>query len=161
MGVAGDGSRALPRGVGIPVLLAVVLLVATGAAAQAPAEPPLDLESCIAEALESNPLVLQWQAEHRAALARASQARALPQPSVAYDSDLQPRPFRFDQSDESYLGVVQLIEFPGKRAVRGRIASAEANQTLADLEMVRLDLAYEVTEAFYSLLLGRERRGRA
>jgi cobalt-zinc-cadmium efflux system outer membrane protein len=84
-------------------------------------------------------------------------AKAFPQPTVAYDSDLQPGLFQFGQSGESYLGLVQAIEFPGKRGVRGRIAAAEADQTLADLEAVRLDLAYEVTDAFYALLLARER----
>jgi outer membrane protein TolC len=139
------------------VSLGVALLGGARLAAQAPAEAPLDLEGCVAEALESNPRVLQWRAEHRAALARVNQARALPQPTVAYDSDLQPKLLHFGQSGEWYLGLVQAIEFPGKRGVRGRIATAEADQTFADLEAVRLDLAYEVTEAFYALLLARER----
>jgi cobalt-zinc-cadmium efflux system outer membrane protein len=140
-----------------PLSLALLVLGGAELAAQAPAEPSLDLGGCIAEALESNPRVLQWRAEHRASLARVNVARALPQPRVAYDSDLQPGLFRFGQSGESYLGLVQAIEFPGKRGVRGRIAANEADQTLADLEAVRLDLAYEVTETFYALLLARER----
>jgi len=144
-----------------PLSLAVALLGSAHLAAQALpealVEAPLDLEACIAEALESNPRVLQWRSEHRAALARVNAARAFSQPTVAYDSDLQPNLFHFGQSGESYLGLVQAIEFPGKRGVRGRIATAEADQTFADLEAVRLDLAYEVTEAFYALLLARER----
>jgi cobalt-zinc-cadmium efflux system outer membrane protein len=139
------------------VAVAGALVGSASLGAQEPAEPPLDLEGCIAEALESNPRVLQWRAEHRAALARVNVARAFPQPAVTYDSDLQPQLFRFGQSGESYLGLVQAIEFPGKRGVRGRIAAAEADQTFADLEAVRLDLAYEVTEVFYALLLARER----
>jgi cobalt-zinc-cadmium efflux system outer membrane protein len=134
----------------------LVVLGSAPLAAQTP-EAPLDLEGCIAQALESSPRVLQWRSEHRAALARVNAARAFPQPTVAYDSDLQPRLLQFGQSGESYLGLVQAIEFPGKRGVRGRIAAAEADQTFADLEAVRLDLAYEVTEAFYALLLARER----
>jgi len=137
--------------------VAVVFLGGVPLAAQE-REAPLDLEGCIAEALQSNTRVLQWRSEHRAALARVNAARAFPQPTVAYDSDLQPNLFHFGQSGESYLGLVQSIEFPGKRGVRGRIATAEADQTFADLEAVRLDLAYEVTEAFYALLLARERR---
>jgi cobalt-zinc-cadmium efflux system outer membrane protein len=135
----------------------VLVLGSAPLAAQATVEPPLDLAGCIAEALQSNPHVLQWRSEHRAALARVNAAKAFPQPTVAYDSDLQPGLFQFGQSGESYLGLVQAIEFPGKRGVRGRIAAAEADQTLADLEAVRLDLAYEVTDAFYALLLARER----
>jgi cobalt-zinc-cadmium efflux system outer membrane protein len=140
-----------------PLSLAVLVLGSADLAAQAPAEPARDLAGCIAEALEANPRVLQWRSEHRAALARVNAARAFPQPTVAYDSDLQPDLFHFGQSGESYLGLVLAIEFPGKRGVRGRIAAAEADQTFADLEAVRLDLAYEVTEAFYALLLARER----
>jgi len=137
--------------------LVVLALGSIPLAAQTPAGAALDLEDCIGEALESNPRVLQWSAEHRAALARVNAARAFPQPTVAYDSDLQPNLFHLGQSGESYLGLVQAIEFPGKRGVRGRIAAAEADQTYTDLEAVRLDLAYEVTEAFYALLLARER----
>jgi outer membrane protein TolC len=144
------------RAQGAPLSLAVALMGSAQLAAQPPGAP-LDLEACIAEALESNPRVLQWRSEHRAALARVNAARAFPQPTVAYDSDLRPSLFHFGQSGESYVGLVQAIEFPGKRGVRGRIATTEADQTYADLDAVRLDLAYETTEAFYALLLARER----
>jgi cobalt-zinc-cadmium efflux system outer membrane protein len=153
---ARSGSDAV-RPLAAAVSLAVVVLGSAPVGAQATAEAPLDLEGCIAEALQSNPRVLQWRSEHRAALARVNAARDFPQPTVAYDSDLQPNLLNFRDSGESYLGLVQAIEFPGKRGVRGRIAATEADQTFADLEAVRLDLAYEVAGAFYGLLLARER----
>jgi hypothetical protein len=120
----GWASPGAVRARAVPLSLAVVLLgsaqLAAPAPPAAPVEAPLDLDGCIAEALESNPRVLQWRSEHRAALARVNAPRAFPQPTVAYDSDLQPNLFHFGQSGESYLGLVQAIEFPGERGLRGR-----------------------------------------
>jgi cobalt-zinc-cadmium efflux system outer membrane protein len=94
---------------------------------------------------------------HRASLARVHQARALPYPVVSYDSDLQPKVFRFAQEGESYLGVSQTLEFPGKRGVRGRIAAREADDVLASADRVRLSLAFQVRRAFGALLLAQEK----
>jgi cobalt-zinc-cadmium efflux system outer membrane protein len=143
-------------------LLSTVLLMAGTAVAQSPvAQPPLTLDQCLAIALEQNPLLGRARDGHQAALARIEQSRAIPQPVVSYDSDLQPRPFQFGASGESYLGVTQTFEYPGRRSARRQAAAADAGVVLADLEATRLDLAYQVTEAFYRLLFAEERLGLA
>jgi len=92
-----------------------------------------------------------------AARARVAQARALPQPIVAFDSDLQPKPFNFWDSGESYLGLTQTIEFPGRRKTRGAIALREQDATAADADSVRIELAFNVRRAFFGLLRAEER----
>ncbi len=137
----------------------ICFLSLTGQATAFPqrGEGPLTLDDCVAIALRENPVVHRSREDHRAALARVNQARALPQPVVSYDSDLQPKPFHFSRSGESYVGVSQTVEFPGKRTTRGRVAAAEADAVSADADVVRLDLAFSVRETFQRLLLAEER----
>lgn len=144
-----------------PLIVATLALAigapASPARAQSAAAAALTLDECVSIALAANPLVLGSQHGYEAALARINIARALPQPVVGYDSDLQPTFFNFSRSDESYLGIAQLIEWPARRGVRADIATAEAGQTGADLDRLRLDLKFAVTEAFYRLLVAEER----
>ncbi|MEW6363498.1 MAG: TolC family protein [Acidobacteriota bacterium] len=117
----------------------------------------LSLADCVSLALARNPLVRSAGEMYRASLARIQQAKALPQPSIDIDSDLQPGPFQLGHSGESYLGISQTFEFPGKRATRGGIAVRESQEALADLDLWRLQITYEIKEAFYGLLLAMEK----
>lgn len=121
-----------------------------------PANEALTLEQCIALALVQNPLLQSSRQLYQASLARIQQAKAFSQPTLDFDYDLQPKFFDFKGSDESYLGLTQDIYFPGKRSVRGRIATQEANEIQTETEFVKLDLIFGVKEAFYSLLLAQE-----
>jgi len=63
----------------------------------------LTLEQCISIAIQQNPLVLSSLQQYQASLARVNQAKAFPQPSLDYDSDLQPKFFNFKDSGESAI----------------------------------------------------------
>ena len=80
----------------------------------------LTLEECISITIQQNPLVLSSLQQCMASLARINQAKAFPQPTIDFDSDLQPKFFNFKDSGESYFGLSQSIEFPGKRYIRGK-----------------------------------------
>ncbi len=125
--------------------------------AQAAEQGPLTLDQCIAIAIEQNPLVLSSMQQYNASLARVKQAKALAQPSLNWDSDLQPKLFQFGKSGEWYFGISQELEFPGKRLLRGKIASREAGEILQDVELLKLDIVFQVKEAFYNLLLSQEK----
>jgi outer membrane protein TolC len=114
------------------------------------------LEECISIALEQNPLILSSLGQYQASLARIHQAKAFSQPSLDYDSDLQPNFFNFKDSGESYFGLSQSIEFPGKRHLRGKIASRESSEILAEIDLLKLDIIFQVKQAFYGLLLAQE-----
>jgi len=116
----------------------------------------LTLEQCIMIATSQNPLVLSSQQQYQAALARIHQAKAFEQPSLDYDSDLQPEFFDFKGSGETYIGISQALDFPGKRLLRGKIATRESEEIMQDIELLKLDLVFQVKQAFYNLLLSQE-----
>jgi cobalt-zinc-cadmium efflux system outer membrane protein len=139
------------------ILLITVLLASCSLWCQTPENTALTLEQCVSIALQQNPLILSSLQQHQASLARISQAKALPQPSIDIDSDLQPKFFNFKDSGESYFGVSQSIEFPGKRHLRGKIASKESNEIMAEIDLLKLDIVFQVKQAFYGLLLAQEK----
>jgi len=116
----------------------------------------LTLDNCIKIALEKNPLVKSYYYQYQSSVARTRQAKAVPQPEISFDFDLQPKLFNFKKSDESYIGINQLIEFPGRRYLRGKIAKKESEEFLSEYDLIRLDLIFQVKKAFYELLLAFE-----
>jgi len=119
-------------------------------------EPALTLEQCLQAALASHPLLRAAAYDITAADARIRQAKALSQPSLGVDIDLQPQFLDFKGSGESYVGVSQALDFPGKRSLRGKIAGQEADAVRADTDLLRLDIRFQVQEAFYQFLLAQE-----
>ena len=136
--------------------LATVLITGILAAQEIP-KNVLTLGQCISLALEQNPLILSSLNQYQASLARINQAKAWSQPSLDFDSDLQPKIFDFKGSRESYFGLSQTVEFPGKAGLRGKIAMKESEEILADIDLLKLDLAFRVKQAFYGLLLAQEK----
>jgi len=139
------------------ILLITAFLASCSLWCQTAENTALTLEQCISITLQQNPLILSSLQQHQASLARISQAKALPQPSINYDSDLQPKFFNFKDSGESYFGLSQSIEFPGKRHLRGKIASKESNEIMAEIDLLKLDIVFHVKRAFYGLLLAQEK----
>lgn len=124
---------------------------------QKPKNETLTLDQCISIAIKENPLILSSFQQYQASLARISQAKAFSQPSLNWDSDLQPNLFDFKNTGEWYFGLSQSLEFPGKRSVRGKIASRESSEILQDVELLKLDIVFQVKQAFYNLLLTQEK----
>jgi len=119
-------------------------------------EPALTLEKCLEMALHYNPLILSSKEQYRAARARINVARYFPRPEILLDYPLQPRFFSPGQSEEKFFWVYQTIEFPGRRYLRTKVASLEASELFQDNESLKLSLAFQVKEAFFSLLLAEE-----
>ena len=122
------------------------------------ADEELTLEQCLTLALQQNPLLLSSLDLYQASLARVNQAKALAQPSLDYDNDMQPKFFNLKDTAETYLGISQSLEFPGKRMLRGKIATMESQELLQEIELLRLDIIFLVKEAFYDLLLAQEKQ---
>jgi cobalt-zinc-cadmium efflux system outer membrane protein len=124
-----------------------------------PAQDPaagLTLDRCLQIALESHPLLRAAGYDIAASEARVRQARAWAQPSFDLDMDLQPKFMDFRGSGESYFGLSQTLDFPGKRSLRGRIASTQTEALRADTDLLKLDIRFDVEESFFRLLLARE-----
>ena len=119
-------------------------------------EPALTLEKCLEIALLYNPLILSSHEQYLAARARINIARSFPQPEILLDYPLQPKFFSPGRSEEKFFWVYQTIEFPGRRYFRTRVASLEASEQAQDNESLKLDVAFQVKEAFFGLLLVEE-----
>ncbi len=117
----------------------------------------LTLEECLKIALEFNPLLQSSRQQYQASLARIKQAKAFSQPSIDLDFDLQPSLFNLKKAGETYFGLSQSFEFPGKRFLRGKIASQESLEILQEIELLKLELTFQIKEAFYSLLMTQEK----
>jgi len=125
--------------------------------AQAEQEDLLTLDDCLSIALEQNPLIQSSLQQYKAAQARVHQAKAFYQPSISWDNDLQPSFLNFKDSGEYYIGISQAFDFPGKRSLRGKIATQDANALLAEIDLLKLDISFRVKQAFYGLLLADEK----
>jgi len=147
----------MTRGRKTAIILFITLCIPISLLAQASEESRLSLDQCISIAVQQNPLVLSSMQQYQASLARVNQAKALAQPSINWDSDLQPKLFQFGNSGEWYFGISQPLEFPGKRSIRGKIASKQASELLQDIELLKLDIVFQVKQAFYNLLLSQEK----
>lgn len=117
----------------------------------------LTLDQCLSTAIQQNPLILSSLKQYQASLARVRQAKAFSQPSLNIDSDVQPGVFKFKDSAESYFGLSQTFQFPGKRQLKGKIASRESDELMADIDLLKLDIVFRVKEAFYGLLLAKQK----
>lgn len=115
------------------------------------------LKQCINIALQENPLIQSSLHQYQASLARINQAKAFSQPSLDFDSDLQPKFFDFKGSGESYFGASKSFEFPGKRYLRGKIATQESRELLQEIDLLKLDIVFQVKRSFYGLLLAEEK----
>ncbi len=117
----------------------------------------LTLDQCLSTAIQQNPLILSSLKQYQASLARVRQAKAFSQPSLNIDSDVQPGIFKFKDSAESYFGLSQTFQFPGKRQLKGKIVTRESDELMADIDLLKLDIVFRVKEAFYGLLLAQQK----
>jgi len=142
----------------LTIILGAGLLSAPGFPSAEGSPSGLTLAQCIEISLSRNPLWLSSEHDLQASRARIEQAKAIPQPNLDYDSDLQPEFLGFSGSGESYLGLSQTVEFPGRRALRTKIARLASQETLSDRNVLRAEIVFQIKEAFYGILLAEEKR---
>jgi outer membrane protein, heavy metal efflux system len=130
----------------------------TWAADASVADQKIQLDRLVAEALAANPDLLAAQQALTAARERVPQARALPDPmlSVNYTNDgWSPSLGRQEMTTLAFMAS-QDLPFPGKRGLKGEIASRAADQIEQQLARARLRVAADVKRAYYGLVLARE-----
>lgn len=116
----------------------------------------LRLEDLVREALARNPEILAAQKRYEALRQRPSQASSLPDPtlSLSYNSSGNPLPFQgLGKEPNANAGVMvsQELPFPGKRKLRGEIASSEAGAEFDQYLMTRLSVVSRLKQAYYRL----------
>ena len=133
----------------LAALLGVALtFVPTAFPAQA--QSVLSLDQAIARALDQSPMLAASVARADAAEASRSQASALPNPEVAIEADNIYGDGPYDGTDAAEItyGVSQLVELPGKRGNRVRMAEAGKDRLHYARDAARLDLIHDVTVAY-------------
>jgi outer membrane protein TolC len=108
-------------------------------------EAQLDREALIRAVLDRNPDVAAARAAWRAALARYPEETALDDPMVSYAiAPLTIGDARIGQTVE----IDEKLPTPGRRALAGDVALAEAEAARGDWQTTRLDLALMASTAF-------------
>ena len=98
------------------------------------------LDEVVRTALARNPGVQSAAHTVAAQRAKVKQAGALPDPNfgVGWMGNIQPFSVQTgDPSSYRSVSAMQMLPFPGKRSLRGQIASKEADATQWDAEAVR------------------------
>lgn len=140
----------------VAVWLAVAALtIASPSLAADPVAPPAPTYEDLIARLDVLPSTLEADALSEAAAARAQQARALPNPSIAYDQEnvYGTGPYNGTGSGETTLAINQPLELFGQRSARIQAARSEANTADLRREQTRwqvagrLALAYAQAEA--------------
>jgi outer membrane protein TolC len=120
-----------------------------------PVAAAISLNSLVAEALEQNPEIKAMQRSYDVMRARVPQAKALPEPMLSYGyvGNATPiPPFDIQKGDPSSGRIVSLsqeVPFPGKLALKGRMAGVEAEAEWWTYEQTRLNIIAEVKDAYY------------
>jgi outer membrane protein, heavy metal efflux system len=125
--------------------------------AKSPTLPTISLHSLVEQALEHNPEIKSMQRSFDMMRARIPQAKALPDPmlEMGYAGNIVPLPpFDIQKGDPSsarMFAFTQELPFPGKLALKGKIASMEADSEWWSYEQVRLNIIAELKDAYFEL----------
>ena len=149
---------------GTTYLLTVFLLGQGIALAQQPASSAAQtrvnessnarLSDLIEQALENNPEIKSMQRRFDMMRARVPQVKALDDPmlSVGYMGNIAPFYVqRDDPSSGRSISITQDLTFPGKRALKGKVASSEADAEWWAFEQTRRNVVAEVKDAYFDL----------
>ena len=114
-------------------------------------EEALKLETVLSYAQAHNPSIQAARERLLAAQERPAQVSALDDPMVTYEGFNIPENFDLTRTDNSILKLSQKLPFPGKRRLRGEIATHEATITKEELRMVEVMTRVGVKKAYYDL----------
>jgi outer membrane protein TolC len=114
------------------------------------------LPALVDEALLHNREVLAAQKKYEAARQKPSQENSLPDPTVSlgYTANGAPYPVAgigHDVTSNAGIMISQELPFPGKRQLRGEIASKEASAEYEQYLAVRLSVTARLKQAYHEL----------
>jgi outer membrane protein TolC len=117
-------------------------------------ESDLTLDLATERALAGNPGLAEIKARAEAMATVPAQAGALPDPTVSFEMlNVPTNSFDLHKEDMTMLGVgiSQTLPFPGKLALREKIADQEALAAADSVDEARLRLVSEVKQAWWRL----------
>jgi cobalt-zinc-cadmium efflux system outer membrane protein len=140
---------------------AAIAIGSSSAFAETPPWPIVDdpvLQQLVADALAARPEIKQAEATVRAERELIPQAAALPDPTLSLgiqNDGFEQINIGVMETSFWSIGLSQPFYWPGKRALRGRVASAAAVQAEAAAARARLAAEAEVRRGYVDLLLVR------
>jgi outer membrane protein, heavy metal efflux system len=142
-----------------PLWIFFLIAAALAPGPSARGEEPLTLDRAVAFAMEHNPRVLAAAQEVAASKGRTLRLEAFADPAFVFsDEGLSFR--KADANAKEYsFGVEQAFEFPGKKALRGRMGRFGEERAVLELERARLMVAAEVKRAYFRAVLSRRTVG--
>jgi len=134
----------------IPGILLIMIAVVPS-----PGDDGFTLEQAVTVALKNNPGVLSALKEAEASLGRRLQLEAIPDPEVLFSDEGLGlgRRSKVEGEKEISFGIQQLLEFPGKRALRSRVGKYGERIALLEVERAKLVVGAEVKRAYYKTVL--------
>jgi cobalt-zinc-cadmium efflux system outer membrane protein len=119
-------------------------------------EKRLELQDLIEEARRGNPEILAAQKRYEASRQRPRQESSLPDPtlSVGYASNGNPLPgagLGTEPTSNVGFSFTQEFPYPGKRGLRGQIASKAADAENEQYRLVERDVVVRLSQAYYRL----------
>ncbi len=138
-------------------ILCLILIVPVLAALPARSEQKrLSLDACLAAALRDNPDVLRAGQALEASRGRKLQASALPNPVLSVSAEGMP--LKKDAGEREWNGgLEQLIEFPGKRALRRAIGQYDEDAAALDLERTKAVVRARVKTSYFKAAASQRR----
>jgi len=143
------------------VLVAALIPPALSAAQEPPAAVPLQV--LVREAADNNPTIAASRHAWQASTHVPAQVEALPGPELVLQpfSVGSPRPLAgFSNSGFAYIGVgaSQDLPYPGKRGLRGEVATREAESLRAQSDSVSRQIVEAVKLAYVQLAYDQQTR---
>lgn len=129
-------------------------LVAADSAPEAPfVHSKISLDQAISWGLEHSPILGASSSRANAATASRTQAGALPNPELSIETEniYGDGPYNGMGGAEITYGISQLVELPGKRGNRIRVAEAEKSRIHYMRDGAQLDLIRDITIAYAEL----------
>jgi cobalt-zinc-cadmium efflux system outer membrane protein len=116
----------------------------------------LVLPELIHEVLARNPELVAARKQWEAATNRIAQARSLDDPILSVQLWNVPQTFNVTQTQNNIFGLSQNLPFPGKRALKGDVASRSADMTEQAVRAKERELVARLKQAYYDLFLAQK-----
>ncbi len=116
----------------------------------------LKLEDLINEALKNSPEILAYESRASASKFRIPQAESLPDPMFMFGYQNEGfKQFTLGKSDDAQLmfSLSQMVPFPGKRSLKGEMATRDAESIAASYSEIRLRTIERIKGLYYDLFL--------
>jgi cobalt-zinc-cadmium efflux system outer membrane protein len=116
----------------------------------------LVLQELIQAVLVRNPELVAARKQWEVATNRIAQAQSLEDPTLSVQLWNVPQPFKATQADNTIFGLSQNLPFPGKRSLKGDVASRSAEMTEQAVRAKERELVARLKQAYYDLFLAQK-----